>query len=324
MQSKFPIAKAYIGERADTLVFSFQETCRRLANEYVKEFRMKDKDIKSKWYILAIIVRGLELTIPIQMEDVKSRLIRWVDDKWKGISGLFQVDAFKELTYMEALKTGVNSSKYHTPSDFVQFVKDEMNALPKFPHSVNDIATRCLCWPRGITSFPPFIRTTIKIPVKIDVSEFQIGFQSNPPGALMFLPGPNSKVDILDEIWKVKDKWMPSLMKFKGFGFEKLVRPKGLAHITVLNSMEVEKVGRKMDLSDAIDRFNKYLSKEPTTFEVLGVSHTYDERYTHYETVVVLEVECRIVNSIKTAIEIYTSEKLNPGTHITFAVRLRE
>ena len=53
------------------------------------------------------------------------------------------------------------------------------------------------------------------------------------------------------------------------------------------------------------------------------MNHTFDERYPPYETCVVVEVECTIVDKFLKEFNEKTGSKLNPSKHITFAARFR-
>lgn len=297
----YKIAKAYLGKRAETMVFKIQEACRRVAVEYANTYS-QDKHIGAGWHILV----PLHYAMGFQPDKrIPNHLYRFIIDKWREF---YEEDHTCDMSGVTA---------------FYAFVKEIMKSMPTYPENVKELATKCLCWPRGTKEFEPWIPTTInEFTVELDLSKFRFGRTKS--GAVVF--SPFEEYDGLGEIWKQKDKWMPLLdtKENKKYGFNELVKPKGSFHVTVLTSFEV--LHYPLFVDQMIKKYNQLLATHEIKpkINIANVQHTFDERYIYYETVVVFEAECSAVDTFKHEYHKYTSTDPNPGTHITFAVRLRK
>lgn len=203
------IHQSYIGKRANTPEFKFQELCR-------KKFMLYDckEDVTSGWHALCLMLSAINIPIDIPTEKIKT----FIDNHNKDIQ-----DIASELS-----------------NTYISFVKNDIILkIPKYPTNVRDLVTLMLIYPKKINEFEEWKKTKISLShLEFDFSTFKFA-QHSKGGALGYL---SDEVNIADEIWNQKDKWFDALKKDnEHYKFDELKIIKMNAHITVLNSYIVSK-----------------------------------------------------------------------------------
>lgn len=320
------IAEVYIGTRAKSPVFKFQEYMRQAAMQYHGD------DASLQFHILALFAVSIKAT---QIKDCPEFLWKYLEkninlkyfEEIVQISD-FQKDLVKRYEDLDIKMGGGHAMIENTwgaiSIKYLDFIAKEFNSgLPNTPKNVKDIVCRLLCFPKGPFEFEPWLEIKdYKLNININPKDFHFGFEKQ-GGGLMLLPNGESSMNIIDEIWKTK--WMATIPKedIQKFEFDLLERPNGNGHITLIGSFYCNKyVDIIVELKN---KYNQLLTSLDTLFiDFEGIQHTFDERFCPYKTAVTIGLNCKIAEDLKREFTKLTNEETNPGLHLTFGVIKRK
>lgn len=291
------IAQSYIGERANTDIFKFQELIRNSSSKY------NGKHAQTGWFSLLL----MSIIPPNHYE-----LLDKENEEYNNL--ISEIKPFLN-------KIRKDSSCYNLYDDKnYDKLRDEIKKnLPLFPTNVRNYVKDLWTYPKNEKEFEPFKKTNIILQNVFQLDEKNFQFKQIGKGCVY--ASHTSKQTITDLLWKNKNEWFKHLLEIENdneFGFKGLEIPPFNSHITILNSNIGEKY--KDLCGELIEKYNW------KNFDIkLGeLVHTFDERFAPYETCVVIEVKSKIVDDFIKEFNELTNEKINISQHIIIAVRLRK